>query len=446
MKDLQKIGTIELVSLPDDRIQDVPAKVDTGADGSSIWATDIRLEAGGKLVFKFFGPGSPQYRNQLVTTTAFSTTTVRNSFGHEETRYKIRVRIKVGKRTISCWFSLADRSRNNYPILLGKNFLKGRFMVDVAKKHVLSKTPISYQVLVLGAQSTATKDFFKQVTTLNKLPIEYHCIGYNQLLYYIDGHDTKVLNTAYNDQDLAAYPYVYFKTHAKHPEFAAAVAEYVQSKGRPFSDHEVSHYTSASKLTAAMRLSCAGLPTPTSMCSVTSELKHRLPAIVNAFGYPFVLKEISSDRGKNNYLISNEKDFNNVLDSAEQSHVFMAQRYIPNDGFYRINVFGKKVGLAVWRDAIPHKQPLKKHLNKPAGNVNAHVVAPTDIPDEVRDLALRAADRLDRQIAGVDILQDKTTHKWYILEVNNAPQLRSGSFLPEKAKAVAAFFDKELKR
>lgn len=446
MKDLLKIGTIEHLSLPDDQIQDIPAKIDTGADGSSIWATDIKLKADGKLVFKFFGPASPYYKNQLVITTAFRTITVRNSFGHEESRYKINLRVKVGTRTISCWFSLADRSRNNYPILLGKNFLKNRFIVDVAKKYVLSKNPVSYQVLVLGAQSVASKNFFKQVSGLNKLSIEYHCIGYNQLLYRFDGHNTQVLNISNGDKDLDTYHYAYFKTHAKHPEFAAAAAEYLQSKGRPFADHEVSQYVSASKLTSAMNLSCASLPIPSSVCAVTYELKRHLPAIVALFGYPFVLKEIASERGKHNYFISDEKEFNNILGAAPPSHIFIAQRYVPNDGFYRIYVFGEQIGLSIWRATTSHKDPLKKHLNKPVGSTNARVIKLADIPTEVRDLALQAADRLDRQVAGVDIVQDKATHKCYILEVNNAPQLRSGSFLLEKAKAAAVFFDKELSR
>jgi glutathione synthase/RimK-type ligase-like ATP-grasp enzyme len=444
MKDLLQIGTIELVSLPDDQIRDVRAKVDTGADGSSIWASDIKLEPNGKLVFKFFGPGLSHYQNQPVVTTAFRTTKVRNSFGHEETRYKIRLRVKIDKQIISCWFSLADRSRNKYPILLGKDFLKNRFIVDVAKKYTLSQKPVLYQVLVLGAQSTVTKDFFKTVSKLNTLPIEYHCISYDQLLYDFDGTDAQILNLGDNDKDLAEYHYIYFKTHAKHSEFAAATAEYVYSKGRPFSDHEVSKYVSASKLTTAMRLSCAGLSIPGTICAVTSELKHRLPTIVDKFGYPFVLKEIASDRGRHNYLISNEKDFNKILNTALSSQVFMAQQYVTNDGFYRIYVFGKQIGLSIWRETATHKNPLKKHLNKPAGSANARIILSTDVPLEARNLALRAASLLDRQVAGVDILQDKTTHKWYILEVNNAPQLRSGSFLPEKAKAVAAFFDKEL--
>lgn len=444
MKNLPQIGTVELLSLPDDHVQGIQAKVDTGADGSSVWATDVKLKADGKLVFTFFGPGSPHYRNQPVVTTAYRITTVKNSFGHQESRYKIRLRVRIGTKTLSCWFSLANRSHNKYPILLGKDFLKDRFVVDVSKKYLLSQKPLLHQVLVLGAGSKATKDFFKTVSGLNSSPVEYACINYNHLLYNLDGYNTQVLNLADGGKDLASYDYIYFKTHAKHPEFAAAAAEYLRSKGRPFADQEVAKYVSASKLTAATRLSCAGLPIPRTICAATSVLKQQLPEIVDAFGYPFVLKEIASERGKYNYLISNEKAFNDILKSATKNQVFMAQQFIANDGFYRLNVLGKRIGLSVWRSVAAHKNPLKKHLNKPSGSANARIVPLEGVPAEARKLALNAADTLNRQVAGVDILQDKTSHKWYILEVNNAPQLRSGPFLPEKAKAVATFFDREL--
>ena len=53
---------------------------------------------------------------------------------------------------------------------------------------------------------------------------------------------------------------------------------------------------------------------------------------------------------------------------------------------------------------------------------------------------------MKRQIAGVDIIQDKTNGKCYILEVNSSPQLRCGSYVDEKAIEFAKFIDKELKR
>src|SRR3989344_676437 len=108
-KQLTHIGTIELISLSDDGIYDIPAKVDTGADSSAIWASNVHLESG-KLVFNFFAPGSVFYRPEPVSSTAFKVTAVTNSFGHKEFRYKIRLNVKIGEHTLTRWFSLADRS------------------------------------------------------------------------------------------------------------------------------------------------------------------------------------------------------------------------------------------------------------------------------------------------------------------------------------------------
>jgi len=53
---------------------------------------------------------------------------------------------------------------------------------------------------------------------------------------------------------------------------------------------------------------------------------------------------------------------------------------------------------------------------------------------------------MERQIAGADMIQDKTTGKWYILEVNSSPQMRTGSHIDEKVSEFAQFIDKELGR
>ena len=444
MEPLLHIGTIEYVSLPDDGIEHVPAKIDTGADNSSIWASNIHLRDG-QLVFNFFAPGSAFYNETPVVTSAYRTTTVRNSFGHKEFRYKIKLRICIGDLAFRRWFSLADRSQNNYPILLGKNFLKNTFIVDVAQRYLASTEPSTNKILVLAAQSAKTKEFFKDVKKQNKLPLDYFCTGYGSLLYCIDNQfKTSVLNVADNDTDLADYSYTFFKSHSRNAELAASAAEYLHFRGSRFVDQELTKYVSASKLSESMKLACFGLNIPALISAKTPLLKDQYERIAHRLKVPFVLKETSSDRGENNYLISSEDEFQKILDEAPAEQTYMAQQYIENDGFYRIYVMGNTVCLAVLR--TPYNQPdkMKAHLNKPHGSVNAKLVDLEDVPGELHEIALRAANCMDRQVAGVDILQDKHTGVWYVLEVNNAPQLRSGSFEDDKVQMIARFFDKEL--
>lgn len=443
MKKLAHIGTAELLSLVDDHISNIPAKIDTGADGSSIWASNIHLEDD-KLVFNFFAPGSAYYQEKPVITTAYKVASVKNSFGQSEFRYKIRLAVQVGEYKLTRWFSLANRSKNTYPVLLGKNFLKNHFIVDVSRKFILSKPNHTNKILVLSTKPT--EEFFNEVNKYNKEPTAYQTATYNQLAYYLDGSHTSVVNLNDNKTDVANYAFTYFKSHAKHPELAAATAEYLNYKSRPFVDRELLKYISNSKLSQYMKLNCYNFPVPASISATSSVLRGMYSEIIEKIGKPFVLKEINSDQGKNNYLIDNKSDFTRILGEAQDNFQFMAQKYIPNEGFLRVYVFDKEAKLAIWRSAHTHSDQLKAHLNKPAGGVNAKLVDLSDISGEVHDICTRAAVALDRQVSGIDLVQDKETKRWYILEVNNAPQIRKGSFQDKKAEAMAQFFDRELRQ
>ena len=115
-------------------IPDIPAKVDTGAYRSAVHASDIHLEDDGKtLVFTLLGGHS--VCGQMATevrTSSFEKVWITNSFGHGEERYEVKLRVKLGPKIFQATFSLADRSKKIYPILLGRKMLNNRFLVDTA--------------------------------------------------------------------------------------------------------------------------------------------------------------------------------------------------------------------------------------------------------------------------------------------------------------------------
>ncbi|HLB65990.1 MAG TPA: RimK/LysX family protein [Candidatus Saccharimonadales bacterium] len=441
MKKLTHIGTTELVTLVDSGIKDVPAKIDTGADGSSIWASNVHIK-GNKLIFNYFAPGSAFYRKQSSTTKDFKVTSVKSSFGHQEFRYKVKMPIKIGDHVLAPWFSLADRANSTYPILLGKDLLNNRFIVNVAQKFLVSTPNFSKKVLVLSSKPIG--DYFEKVKKFNKLEVQYESVTYKKLIYYLNGEASKVLNTRDRDVDIARYVFTYFKSHASNPELASAAAEYLKFKGRPFADQEVKDYVSGSKLSQYMRLNSYNLPVPLCVCAETKLLAKKYEEIAASLGTPFVLKEANSDKGRKNYLVDNETDFTDILKNDEKG-LYIAQKYIENDGFLRLYVLNKEVKLAIWRSKIGHKDKLKTHLNKPTGGVNAKLLKVSQVSGSAKDMAVRAAIALDRQVAGVDLVQDSKSKKWYILEANNAPQIKSGAFVDQKTKVIANYFDQELR-
>lgn len=137
MKELTLIGRAEKVDFPELAFKRIPAKVDTGADASSIWAHTVNVDDAndGKLEVIFFGPESPYYDGRVhkFPKSAYTITRVSSSFGHREIRYKLKLKIKVKGRIINGSFTLSDRSAKLYPILLGRSLLKHKFIVDVSK-------------------------------------------------------------------------------------------------------------------------------------------------------------------------------------------------------------------------------------------------------------------------------------------------------------------------
>ncbi len=115
------------------RAVNVPAKVDTGADSSSVWASNIRVGKDGKLRFSLFGEGSPYYSGKVFIREQFSVSQVRSSSGHQQIRYRAPFSIRVGGKRIRVTFNLSDRSQNVYPVLLGRRSMSGKFLVDVSR-------------------------------------------------------------------------------------------------------------------------------------------------------------------------------------------------------------------------------------------------------------------------------------------------------------------------
>lgn len=129
------IGRSEVLDFVDYSLKGVPAKTDTGAYRSAIHATNIRHDATrGLLLFDLLG-GHPVCGAMHIPVEAdhFTKVWVANSFGHGEERYEVKLKVKVGPKVFIARFTLADRSKKIYPILIGRKLLNNRFLVDSAE-------------------------------------------------------------------------------------------------------------------------------------------------------------------------------------------------------------------------------------------------------------------------------------------------------------------------
>lgn len=132
MNEKTLIGRAERAWLVDFKRKDIPARIDTGARTSSLWASDI-TETDAGVNFVLFGKDSPLYTGEVHTAPKFEKIAVASSTGHVQERYKIPLLLQMRGRRIRTFCTLADRSTQAFPLLIGRNTLRGKFVVDVQK-------------------------------------------------------------------------------------------------------------------------------------------------------------------------------------------------------------------------------------------------------------------------------------------------------------------------
>lgn len=136
------IGRTDRIDLPELDLFDLDAKVDTGAYTSAIYCRDYEVgkdENGDYLEFYLLDKKHPAYNNRQYKVRKFTKREIKNSFGQKEQRYIITTPLLIFGRTFVTEFSLSNRKKMKYPVLLGRKFLRAGFLVDVNKYNLSFK-------------------------------------------------------------------------------------------------------------------------------------------------------------------------------------------------------------------------------------------------------------------------------------------------------------------
>jgi hypothetical protein len=124
-------GYLEKAMLVEATIE-MEAKLDTGADNSSLNASEINyFEREGKKWVRFRVEGDDG-RNATFEREVLRTAVIKGRTGSDATRPVVKLRICIGRKSETVEVNLTDRSNYKYPLLLGRSFLEKGFMVNSA--------------------------------------------------------------------------------------------------------------------------------------------------------------------------------------------------------------------------------------------------------------------------------------------------------------------------
>jgi glutathione synthase/RimK-type ligase-like ATP-grasp enzyme len=248
----------------------------------------------------------------------------------------------------------------------------------------------------------------------------------------IDIRDNKIKISDSKGDDIKDYSFVYFFTRGRYSFIAFAIAQYLKLHNIQFIDSEVGDIHMVSKLNEFILLSNKNIPV---IDTFYASQEYILLNFENnpIFSYPFIMKDILGRKGRNNYLIKNYIELKQILEINPKID-FVIQPYIENDCDYRILTFDFKARLIIKRS---RKNNLT-HLNNISNGAVAEIIPIKTFNKEIVSIAEKASKVLKRNLAGVDILIVNKDN-YYILEVNNSPQIITGSFIKEKKEILRKY-------
>lgn len=129
------IGRVDRIDFPKLGLFNIDVKIDTGAYTSAIHCSEI-IEEDNTLRCVFNSDVHQNFGKTEIVFKEFSRTNVKSSNGFKENRYKIKSDVIFFGKTYKINLTLSTRDDMKFPVLIGRQFLKRKFMVDVDLENI----------------------------------------------------------------------------------------------------------------------------------------------------------------------------------------------------------------------------------------------------------------------------------------------------------------------
>lgn len=423
------VGNQEWCSFPGLGVPAIKARVDSGAKTSSMHAFNIRnFQRDGQRWVSFEVHPLQNDRQTVIRCErpVLDKRVVKSSSGVPETRYVISATIKIGSEIWDIQLTLANRDSMGYRMLLGREAMNGRMIVD---------TSLSY---CLGVVSIETLEEYygkkKQVSSGLKIGL----LASNQKLYSNQrileagkkrGHEMVFLNIkkCYMKID-ATDPEVHYRGGENLDSldavitrirpgvtfYGCALARQFESMGIYTINSSTAIKQSRDKLFSLQLLLNNGIHIPTTGVACSPMDTAGLIEMVG--GAPLIVKTLEGSQGHDVILAETKKTAESVINEfMTRKANLLVQEFIKEaDGKdLRCFVIGGKVVASIQREAAAGEFRANLHQGSTTSKVK--------ITPEERMLAIKAAKTLGLKIAGVDIIRSNSGP--LLLEVNSSPGL-----------------------
>ncbi len=423
------LGCEEWCTFPDLNIPIIKARVDSGAKTSALHAVNISPFVRDNESWVKFDINPIQNNTRAVKhceAKLIDKRVVKSSSGYREQRFVIQTELKIGEDSWTIEMTLTNRDSMGFRMLLGREAMSGRVLVDPEQKYLL------------GQPSVETIKALYQGSEEPKSGLRIGLLASNPELYSnkrimeageMRGHEMFFLNIkeCYMKLD-ATKPEIHYRGgkvldnfDAVIPRIRPSITFYGCALTRQFEALKVFCLNSSAaitqsrdKLYSLQLLLNHGIDIPTTGFANSPLDTDDLIKMVG--GSPLIVKLLEGTQGKGVVLAETKKAAESVINAFKSLNVnILVQEFIKeaNGKDLRLFVVDGKVVATIQREALPGEFRANIHLGG-----SASIIKPTM---EEKRIAIKAAKAMDLKVAGVDII--RSSKGPLLLEVNSSSGL-----------------------
>ncbi|MBC5842489.1 30S ribosomal protein S6--L-glutamate ligase [Flavobacterium sp. F-380] len=423
------LGSEEWCSFPELGIPTIKARVDSGAKTSALHAINIApfIKNDSNWVKFDINP----IQNNLKTiihceAPLVDKRIVKSSSGFREQRYVIQTSLKIGDSNWPIEMTLTNRDSMGFRMLLGREAMSGRVLVDPEKQYLLGQpTSESLKELYQNSEKAPTGLRIGVLASNPELYSNKRIMEAGEMR----GHEMHFLNIkeCYMRLD-AETPEIHYRGgiilnqfDAIIPRIRPSITFYGCALTRQFEALKVYCLNSAAaitqsrdKLYSLQLLLHSGVGIPTTGFANSPLDTNDLIKMVG--GPPLIVKLLEGTQGKGVVLAETKKAAESVINAFKSLNAnILVQEFIKeaNGKDLRLFVIDGKVVATIQREAMPGEFRANIHLGG-----TASIIKPTA---EEKRIAIKAAKAMDLRVAGVDII--RSSKGPLLLEVNSSPGL-----------------------
>lgn len=423
------IGSQEWCSFENLNIPSIKARIDSGAKTSSIQSTNIKKFKKGKESWVSFDVNPIQDNLSIVVhceSKIVDVRIVKSSSGITDKRFVILETVQIGNNSFEIELTLANRDGMDFRMLLGREAMKDRFIVDPSKHHLTSQITdeelekkYSHLLHEKSGLSIGLLATDKSLYSNKRLMEAGKARGHEMYFYNIQQCymrlDTVTPEVRYRGgsiiQDLDA---IIPRIRPSMTFYGCALLRQFYSIGTYCLNSDTAISQSRDKLFSSQLFSANDIQIP-----ITGFAKSPLDTkdLINMVGgAPLVIKLLQSAQGKGVVSAETDKAAESVINAFKSLQAnILVQEFIKEAAGKDLRCFvvNGKVVASIERSAPKGEFRSNIHMGGTAKKIK--------ITQEERRLAIKAAKILNLAIAGVDIIRSNKGP--LLLEVNSSPGL-----------------------